>query len=53
MDARGFSTMTCRTVARPRPFTGRDRALLLAAIVIAAGTIVLGIGLGTWRGLIR
>jgi energy-coupling factor transport system permease protein len=53
MDARGFGTMTCRTIARPQPFTDRDRALLLAAVLISAGTVVLGIALGTWRGLIH
>lgn len=53
MDARGFATITCRTVARPQPFTTTDRVLLLVALTIAAGTVVLGIALGTWRGLLR
>jgi len=53
MDARGFATTACRTIARPQPFTDRDRALLLAAVLISVGTVVLGSALGTWRGLIR
>ena len=55
MDARGFATVTssCRTIARPQPFTGRDRALLLAALAVAIATIALGSALGTWRGLLR
>jgi energy-coupling factor transport system permease protein len=53
MDARGFGTQSCRTIARPRPLTDRDRALLLAAVLISAGTVVLGIALGTWRGLMH
>lgn len=51
MDARGFASLTCRSVARPRPFTRRDRALLLAAAAVAVTTIGLGGVLGTWRAL--
>jgi len=53
MDARGFGSRPCRTIARPQPFTGVDRALLLSAMAVAVGTVVLGIALGTWRGLIH
>jgi energy-coupling factor transport system permease protein len=53
MDARGFATLTCRTIARPQPFTARDRVLLLAAFAVAVATIALGSALGTWRGLLR
>ena len=52
MDARGFAAMRCRTIARPQPFTDRDRALLLTALVIAVATVLLGHVLGTWRGLL-
>jgi len=52
MDARGFATMTCRTIARPQPFTDRDRVLLVAAVVVSIGTVVLGQLLGTWRSLL-
>jgi energy-coupling factor transport system permease protein len=53
MDARGFATVTCRTIARPQPFTGLDRALLLAAMLVAIGAVALGSALGTWRPLIH
>jgi len=53
MDARGFATLTCRTIARPQPFTARDRALLVGSLLLAAGTVALGVALGTWRGLLR
>ena len=53
MDARGFANMTCRTIARPQPFTGLDRALLGSSLLLAIGTVWLGIALGTWRGLVR
>lgn len=52
MDARGFASMPCRTIARPQPFTDRDRLLLLSAVAVAAGTVVLGQLLGTWRSLL-
>jgi energy-coupling factor transport system permease protein len=52
MDARGFATLTCRTVARPQPFTARDRVLLLAALVVAGATVTIGQALGTWRSLL-
>ena len=53
MDARGFADMTCRSIARPQPFTAIDHALLGSALAVATGTVVLGIALGTWRGLLR
>ena len=53
MDARGFVSMRCRTIARPQPFTGRDRLLLLGAAAVSVATVVLGLVLGTWRGLLR
>jgi len=52
MDARGFATLRCRTIARPQPFTDRDRVLLVAAVVVSIGTVVLGQLLGTWRSLL-
>jgi len=54
MDARGFAAMPapCRTIARPQPFTDRDRMLLLCAVVVSIGTVVLGELLGTWRSLL-
>jgi len=52
MDARGFADLTCRTSARPQPFTARDRVLLLGTLTIAVATIVAGHVLGTWRSLL-
>jgi energy-coupling factor transport system permease protein len=52
MDARGFATMTCRTIARPQPFTFRDRMLLVAALLVAVATVTIGQALGTWRSLL-
>ncbi len=52
MDARGFAEMTCRTVARPQPFTARDGGLVLGATVVAVVTVVVGHALGTWRGFL-
>ena len=52
MDARGFASLTCRTIARPQPFTDRDRALLFAALLLAAATVTIGQALGTWRSLL-
>ena len=53
MDARGFADMTCRSIARPQPFTRVDGALLGSALAVATGSVLLGITLGTWRGLLR
>lgn len=53
MDARGFGALPGRTIARPQPFGDRDRALLLAALAVASGTVGVGMALGTWRGLLR
>jgi energy-coupling factor transport system permease protein len=53
MDARGFADMTCRSIARPQPFTTLDRVLLGSSLFVAISTVLLGIALGTWRGLLR
>ena len=52
MDARGFASLPCRTVARPRAFARGDAvlvALSVAAVVLAVGT---SLALGTWRHLL-
>ncbi|HEU5288678.1 MAG TPA: energy-coupling factor transporter transmembrane component T [Candidatus Limnocylindria bacterium] len=52
MDARGFGSRTCRTLARPRALTRRDGvlvALALAVVVLATGV---SMSLGTWRPLL-
>lgn len=53
MDARGFAAATCRTVARPQPFTDRDRVLLLASGAVSIAIVVIGVALGTWRALLQ
>ncbi|MBM4434194.1 MAG: energy-coupling factor transporter transmembrane protein EcfT [Chloroflexi bacterium] len=52
MDARGFGRRPCRTIARARPFDGRDRAILAGGIAIAAGASLFSMALGTWRPLL-
>ncbi|HVR88480.1 MAG TPA: energy-coupling factor transporter transmembrane component T [Candidatus Limnocylindria bacterium] len=53
MDARGFGSRPCRSIARPQPFTDLDRLLLLWASCVAVGTVLLGVAFGTWRGLLH
>ena len=52
MDARGFGSQPCRTLARPRALTLPDGALVAGALVLAFGATSLSIALGTWRPLI-
>lgn len=52
MDARGFGRRRCRTLARPRAFDARDRAVLAGGIAVATGATVLSMALGTWRPLL-
>jgi energy-coupling factor transport system permease protein len=52
MDARGFGSRDCRTLARPRPLTLPDGALVAGALTLAVGATSLSIALGTWRPLI-
>lgn len=40
MDARGFGSRPCRTISRPRAFTGRDVALLVIASVVSAAVLL-------------
>lgn len=52
MDARGFGSRDCRTVARPRALTLRDGALVAGALVLAISATSLSVALGTWRPLL-
>lgn len=52
MDARGFGSRKCRTLARPRPLTLPDGALVAGAVALALGATSLSIALGTWRPLL-
>jgi energy-coupling factor transport system permease protein len=49
MDGRGFADPGCRTLARPRRIDGRDRSLIAAALVVAAGASAVSALLGMWR----
>ena len=52
MDARGFGSETCRTLARPRALALEDGALVAGAFVLAIGATSLSVALGTWRPLL-
>ena len=52
MDARGFGSQECRTLARPRALTRPDAALVAGALVLATLATSLSIALGTWRPLL-
>ena len=52
MDARGFGSRACRTLARPRALTAPDGALVAGALLLAVGATSLSVALGTWRPLI-
>lgn len=41
MDARGFGSRPCRTISRPRSFSARDTALLVAAFMLAVVVLTL------------
>ena len=52
MDARGFGSRPCRTVARPQHMRGVDWALLLTAVALAMSAVAVSVALGTWRPLL-
>ena len=52
MDARGFGSRDCRTLARPRPFTLGDWSFLAIAVAWAELATAASIALGTYRPLI-
>lgn len=52
MDARGFGSSGCRTIARPRPITLGDRALVAGTVVFATAATAASVALGTWRPLL-
>jgi hypothetical protein len=52
MDARGFGSRACRTLARPRAIGAGDMAFLAAAIVLVLGATAASIAAGTWRPLL-
>jgi energy-coupling factor transport system permease protein len=52
MDARGFGSRDCRTLARPRALVGADGALVAGALLLAIGATSISVALGTWRPLL-
>jgi len=52
MDARGFGSRECRTLARPRAFARRDVALVASAAAVVAVATAASLALGTWRPLL-
>lgn len=49
MEARGFGSRPCRTVARPQRLAWSDWLLLAGAAAAAVGVIGLGLAIGSWR----
>lgn len=52
MEARGFGSRPCRTVARPQRMHAPDWALLALAGVLAAVAVGASVALGSWRFLL-
>jgi energy-coupling factor transport system permease protein len=52
MDARGFGSRTCRTLARPRALTRRDGVLVALAVTVVALATGVSVTLGSWRPLL-
>lgn len=52
MDARGFDSGLVRSAARTQRVDRADRLLVLACAAVAAGTVIVGVLLGTWRPLV-
>jgi energy-coupling factor transport system permease protein len=52
MEARGFGSRPCRTVARPQQMRGRDWILLGLTAGVAAVAVGTSLGLGSWRFLL-
>jgi energy-coupling factor transport system permease protein len=52
MDARGFASRSCRSLARPRAFARGDVAVVLAAVLVVTVATATSISLGSWRPLI-
>lgn len=52
MDARGFGSRACRTLARPRAFAASDAVLVACAVAAVAVATAVSIALGTYRPLL-
>ena len=51
MEARGFGSLPCRTIARPQAFERGDWILVGMALALGLGAIGLSLALGSWRFL--
>ena len=51
MEARGFGSLPCRSIARPRRVERRDWVLIAAAAALGLAAIGLSLALGSWRFL--
>ncbi len=49
MEARGLGSRPCRGIARPQRVGAEDLALLVAAALLAAGAVGVGLAAGTYR----
>jgi len=49
MEARGFGALPCRSVARPHGMHVGDWALIVGALLIAAGAVGISLAVGSWR----
>ena len=52
MEARGFGSRACRTIARPQRMRGRDWILLALAAALGVVAVVTSLTVGTWRFLL-
>lgn len=52
MEARGFGSRDCRSVARPQAVVRADWLLIAAAVALAGAAVVVSIAAGTWRFLL-
>jgi energy-coupling factor transport system permease protein len=52
MEARGFGSRACRSVARPQRMRRADWGWLAGAVALGAGAVALSLAVGTWRPLL-
>jgi energy-coupling factor transport system permease protein len=52
MDARGFGSRPCRTVARPQRMRTADWALIGGAVIVAGAAAGISVAVGSWRFLV-
>lgn len=52
MEARGFGSRTCRSVARPHAVVRADWLLIAAAAALAVAAVMVSLAAGTWRFLL-